>query len=91
MAHNFVVFNRIEQEKRKEPAEQRSSSHTSPLAPYAVVSSTNSKAHAPNPNNRLGEHPIRKTPREAFPTATELAWPEAGSIRFLTLNLDYSL
>jgi len=51
----------IEQEKGKEPAEQRSSAHTFPLAPYAIVSSTNSKAQAPNLNNA----------REAFPTASE--------------------
>jgi len=56
MAHNFVViFIIIKQEKWKAPAEQRSPSHTSPLAPYAIVSS---KAQVPNLNNVL----------EAFPT-----------------------
>jgi len=47
-------------QEEKEPAEQRSSAHTSPLAPYAIVSSTNSKAQAPNLDDA----------REAFPTAS---------------------
>jgi len=46
------------QEEEKEPTEQRSSAHTSPLAPYAIVFSTDSRAQAPNLNNA----------REAFPT-----------------------
>jgi len=44
----------VEQEKRKEPAEKRSPSHTSPLTLYAVVSSTNPKAQAPNPKDYTG-------------------------------------
>ena len=60
MVHNFVVvFDKyIVEGEEKETAEQISSADTSPLAPYAIVSSTNSKAQVPNPN----------TAREAVPT-----------------------
>jgi len=59
-AHNSVVVfdGYLSKEEEKEPAEQRSSARTSPLAPYVIASSTHSKAQAPNPNNA----------REAFPT-----------------------
>jgi len=58
----------IEQRKKwKNPQEQRSSTHTSPLAPYAIVSSTNSKAQAPNLNNA----------QEPFPTPSSTPGQEA--------------
>jgi len=53
MAHNVVViFDDYSTEEEKEPTEQRSSVHTSPLAPYVILSSTNSKAQVPNLNTR---------------------------------------
>jgi len=49
VAHNFaVIFDKCRIEKGK-PHIKRSSSHGYPLAPYAIVSSTNSKAQVPNP------------------------------------------
>jgi len=59
VVHNFVlVFDKyIVEAEEKEPAEQISSADTSLLAPYVIVSSTNSKAQGPNLNKA----------REAFP------------------------
>jgi hypothetical protein len=65
------------EEEEKETAELRSSALTSPLAPHAIVSSTNSKAQAPNLNNA----------REAFPTSEAMHLIAAcASVKTVTLS-----
>jgi len=62
LAHNFVaIFDSMKTEEKRKNTQKQGPSFTLPIAPYAIMSSTNSEAQAPNPNNGLGQqHPNTK-------------------------------